>query len=103
MAIYRRVLTGQVAAGEHGEFLAAVEAALEYQAQRGIDARFSVWDSITGPANQVEIISEFDTLSELEQFEELVAQDQTFAELRARVRESMVFETTEITLYRSLV
>ena len=47
MTIYRRVLTGQVAPGQHGDFLAALEAALDYQAQRGVEARFAVWDSIT--------------------------------------------------------
>lgn len=103
MAIYRRVLTGQLAPGKHGEFLAAVEEALDYQAQRGIAAQFSVWDSVTGPASQVEIISEFDSLNELEQFEELAAQDQQFAELRRRVRQAMIFDTTVITLYRRMV
>ena len=103
MTIYRRVLTGQVAPGQHGDFLAALEAALDYQAQRGVEARFAVWDSITGAASQVEIVSEFDSLSDLERFEELAAQDQTFAGLRRRVRETMIFETTQVTLYRRLL
>ena len=100
--IYRRVLTGQVAPGRHGEFLKAVEDALDYQAQRGIEAQFSVWNSISGPASQVEIVAEFDSLQELEQFEELAAQDARFADLRRQVREAMVFESAEITLYRRL-
>lgn len=103
MAMYRRVLTGQVAPGKHQDFLRAVEAALRYQAARGIEARFSVWDAISGPASRVEIIAEFDNLLELEQFEELAAQDQQFAQLRRAVREAMVFESTEIAIYRVLV
>jgi len=102
MTMYRRVLTGQVAPGRHGDFLRAVEAALEYQAARGIEARFSVWDAISGPASRVEIIAEFDSLQELEQFEELAAQDQRFAEMRRAVREAMVFESAEIAIYRIL-
>jgi len=103
MSLYRRVLTGQVAAGKHGEFLAAVEAALDYQAKRGIDAEFQVWDAITGPASQVEIVAQFDSMQELEQFEELVAQDQTFSELRQRVRQAMVFDSASVQIFRSLV
>ncbi len=102
MATYRRVLSGQVAPGQHSEFLAAVEAALDYQRQRGVAATFDIWDSITGPASQIEIVSEFDSLTDLERFEELVAQDQTFAELRQRVRQAMVFESSTVTLYRRM-
>ncbi len=103
MAMFRRVLTGKVAPGRHGEFLRAVEAALDYQSKRGIEARFSVWDAITGAASLVEIIAEFDSLVELEQFEELAAQDQHFAELRRGVREAMVFDSAEINIYRNLI
>ena len=103
MALYRRVLSGKVAPGRHAEFLRAVEAALDYQSQRGIEAHFSVWDAITGGASNVEIIAEFDNLVELEQFEELAAQDQRFAELRRAVREAMVFDSTVINIYRNLV
>ena len=42
MPLFRRVLTGQVAPGQHGKFLAAVEEALEYQSQRGIKADYAV-------------------------------------------------------------
>ena len=63
MALYRRVLTGQVAPGQHGKFLAAVEEALEYQAQRGIDAEYSVWDSLTGSTSEVEICGRSTILS----------------------------------------
>ena len=103
MSLYRRVLTGQVAPGKHGEFLAAVEAALDYQVQRGIDAEFSVWDAITGPASQVEIAANFDSLQELEQFEEIVAQDHTFSEMRQRVRQAMVFDSAAVQIFRRLV
>lgn len=103
MPMYRRVLTGQVAPGRHGDFLRAVEEALEYQSRRGIEARFSVWDAISGPASQVEIIAEFESLQELEQFEELAAQDHRFAQMRRAVREAMVFDSTTIAIYRNLV
>ena len=103
MPLYRRVLTGQVAPGQHGKFLAAVEEALEYQSQRGIDADYSVWDSLTGSTSEVEIISEFESLTELEAFEDLSAQDQRFSELRSKVMQSMVFESASVQLYRRLV
>jgi hypothetical protein len=103
MTLYRRVLTGQVAPGEHGKFLAAVEAALDYQVQRGIQAQYSVWDSLTGNASEVEIISEFESLTELDQFEELSSQDQEFATLRSRVMQSMVFGSASVQLYRRMV
>ena len=102
MTMYQRVLTGQVAPGKHGEFLAAVEAALDYQSQRGIDADFAVWDSITGPASQVQVVAQFDSMHELEQFEELAAQDQTFSELRQRVRAAMVFDSASVQIFRRL-
>lgn len=103
MPMFRRVLTGRVAPGKHGEFLRAVEAALDYQSARGIEARFSVWDAITGQASTVEIVAEFEDLRELEQFEELAAQDQEFAKLRRAVREAMVFDSAVINIYRNLV
>ena len=103
MSLYRRVLTGQVAPGKHGEFLAAVEAALDYQGQRGIDAGFSVWDAISGPTSQVQIVADFDSMQELEQFEELAAQDQTFSDLRQRVRQAMVFDSASVQIFRRLV
>ena len=103
MTMYQRVLTGHVAPGKHGEFLAAAEAALDYQAQRGIEADFAVWDSITGPASQVKIVAHFDSLQELEQFEELAAQDQTFSELRQRVRAAMIFESAQVQILRRLI
>ena len=103
MTLYRRVLTGQVAPGEHGKFLAAVDAALDYQAQRGIQAKYSVWDAITGHASEVEIISEFESLMELDQFEELSSQDHEFATLRSRVMQSMVAGSASVQLSRRMV
>lgn len=102
MSLYRRVLVGQVAPGKHGEFLTAVTAALDYQRQRGIDADFAVWNSITGPASQVEIVAHFDSMEELEQFEELAAQDQTFSDLRQRVRQAMIFDSASVQIFRRL-
>lgn len=103
MPLYRRVLTGQVAPGQHGKFLAAVEEALEYQSQRGIKADYAVWDSLTGHTSEVEIVSEFDSLNALEAFEELSAQDQRFSELRSTVMQAMVFESASVQLFRRLV
>ena len=102
MSLYRRVLTGQVAPGQHGEFLAAAQAAFDYQAARGIEADFAIWDSISGPASEVEIVAQFDSMQELEQFEELAAQDQTFSDLRRRVRQAMVFESASVQIFRRL-
>jgi hypothetical protein len=103
MPMFRRVLTGRVAPGKHGEFLRAVEEALDYQAARGIEAQFSVWDAVTGPTSNVEIIAEFEDLRELEQYEELAAQDQHFASLRRAVREAMIFDSATINIHRKLV
>lgn len=100
--MYRRVFRGRVAPGKHGEFQAALQEALDHQLLRGIDARFTVWDALTGPNNEIEVISEFDSLSDLEKFEDLVAQDAAFAELRQRVRAAMLFETTSVALYRKM-
>ncbi|MCZ6546043.1 MAG: hypothetical protein O6913_10110 [Chloroflexi bacterium] len=103
MGLYRRVLSGQIAPGQHAKFLAAVEEALDYQSQRGIAAQYAVWDSVTGPTTAVEIVSEFDALEELEQFEELVAQDQLFAELRGKVMQALIPGSATVNLYRRLV
>ena len=48
-------------------------------------------------------MAEFEDLRELEQFEELAAQDQEFAKLRRAVREAMVFDSAVINIYRNLV
>ncbi len=101
--MYLRVFSGQIQPGQHAAFLAAVEAAVDYQQQRGIRIRTTVWNALTGDPNRVTIDGEFQSLQDLETFEELVAQDQQFAELRAAVRRAMVFETSTITLYRKML
>lgn len=100
---YMRTLTGEVQPGHHREFVMSVSDALEYQKKRGIDATTSVWAAITGGTNEVSIVGEFDTLAELERFDEMAAQDEEFARLRKATRESMVFLTSHVDLMRNLV
>lgn len=100
---FMRILTGDVQPGRQREFVMSISQALEYQKQRGIDATTSVWSSLTGATNGVSVVGEFDTLAELEQFDELAAQDQEFGRLRRATRESMVFQTSQVQLYRSFL
>ncbi len=100
---FMRTLTGDVQPGRQREFVLSISQALEYQKQRGIDATTSVWSSMTGATNGVAIVGEFDTLGELEQFDELAAQDQEFGRLRRATRESMVFQTSQVQIFRSFL
>ena len=100
---FMRTLTGDVQPGRQREFVLSISQALEYQKQRGIDATMSVWSSMTGATNCVAIVGEFDTLGELEQFDELAAQDQEFGRLRRATRESMVFQTSQVQIFRSFL
>ncbi|PWB43318.1 MAG: hypothetical protein C3F10_11550 [Dehalococcoidia bacterium] len=100
---YMRVLTGEVQAGHHRDFVLAVSQALDYQKQRGIDAHTSVWSSMTGHTNGVSIAAEFDSLTALEKFDEMAVTDAEFARLRAATRASMVFLTSETQLMRNLM
>ena len=95
-------MSGEVQPGHHREFVMSVSLALEYQKKRGIDATTSVWAALTGGTNEVSIVGEFDTLAELEQFDEMAAQDEEFARLRKATRESMVFLTSHVDLMRNL-
>ncbi|MCC7366461.1 MAG: hypothetical protein IT303_19040 [Dehalococcoidia bacterium] len=99
---YMRVLSGEVQAGRHREFVMAISQALEFQKQRGIDATTSVWSAVTGHTSGVSVVAEFDTLAELERFDELAQKDAEFAELRKASRASMVFLTSDVALYRNL-
>ena len=99
---YMRTLTGEVQAGHHREFVMSISLALDYQKQRGIDAQTSVWASMTGATSGVSIVAEFDTLAELEKFDEMAVTDAEFGRLRAATRSSMVFLTSEIELMRNL-
>ncbi len=100
---FMRVLSGDVSPGKHREFVMSISQALEYQSSRGIDATTSVWSSVTGTTNGVSIIAEFDSLSELEKFDEMAVRDAEFARLRAASRESMVFLTSHVQILRNLL
>ncbi len=100
---FMRVLTGEVQPGHHREFVLSVSHALDYQKQRGIDATTSVWSAMTGHTSGVSIVAEFDSLAELEKFDEMAVTDAEFARLRAATRASMVFLTTETNLLRRLM
>lgn len=100
---YMRVLSGEVQPGHHREFVLAISQALDYQKQRGIDAHTSVWSSITGHTSGVSIVAEFDSLAELEKFDEMAVTDAEFGRLRAATRSSMVFLTSETQLMRNLL
>ena len=99
---YMRTLTGDVQPGRKRDFIMSISQALEYQKARGIDATTSVWSAVTGSTNGVSIVAEFDTLGELEKFDEMAAQDTEFGKLRKATRESMVFLTSHVELMRNL-
>jgi hypothetical protein len=98
-----RTLTGEVQAGRHREFVMSISQALDYQKQRGIAATTSVWSAVTGGTSGVSIVAEFDTLAELEKFDEMALQDAEFGRLRKATRESMVFLTSHVDLMRNLL
>ncbi len=100
---FMRTLAGEVQAGHHREFVLSISQALEYQKQRGIDATTSVWSSVTGATSGVQIVAEFDSLAELERFDELAQQDTEFARLRKATRQSMVFLTSNVQIMRNLL
>lgn len=100
---FMRVLGGEVQAGRHHQFVMAISQALEYQKARGINATTSVWSAVTGPTSGISLVAEFDSLMELERFDELAQKDAEFAKLRRASRETMVFLTSEVDLYRNLM
>lgn len=100
---YMRVLEGEVKPGHHRDFVMSVSQALEYQKQRGIEATTSVWSSVTGHTNGIALVAEFDSLVELEKFDEMAQKDAEFARLRRASRESMVFRTSSVNLLRNLL
>jgi len=100
---FMRQLRGEVQPGRHHQFVMAISEALEYQKQRGIDATTSVWSSVTGRTAGILLVAEFDSFAELERFEELVQTDSAFATLRRKARETMVFKTSHVDLYRNLL
>jgi hypothetical protein len=100
---YMRTLAGDVSPGRKRDFIHSISQALEFQKDRGIDATTSVWSAVTGATNGVQIVAEFDSLSELERFDSMAAEDREFARLRAATRESMVFLTSRVQLFRNLL
>jgi hypothetical protein len=100
---FMRVLSGEVQAGRHREFVMAISVALQYQHERGINATTSVWAAMTGVTSGVSIVAEFDSLAELEKFDEMSSQDAEFGRLRKATRETMVFLTSEVQLLRNLL
>jgi len=100
---FMRVLSGEVQPGHHREFVLSVSQALDYQKQRGIDAHTSVWAAMTGHTSGVSIVAEFDSLDELEKFDEMAVTDSEFGRLRAATRASMVFLTSQTQLMRNLI
>lgn len=100
---FMRTLGGDVQPGHHRDFVMSISNALEYQKQRGISATTSVWSAVTGHTNGVLIVGEFDSLAELERFDELAQKDTEFARLRKATRQSMVFLTSNVQLMRNLL
>ena len=100
---YMRTLTGEVQAGRHREFVMSISQALDYQKQRGIAATTSVWSAVTGGTSGVSIVAEFDSLAELEKFDDMALQDAEFGRLRKATRETMVFLTSHVDLMRNLL
>jgi hypothetical protein len=100
---YMRTLTGDVQPGRHREFIYAISQALDYQKERGIDATTSVWSAVTGGTSAVSVVAEFDTLAELEKFDQMAAQDAGFAKHRAASRAAMVFLTSDVQVMRNLL
>lgn len=100
---FMRVLAGEVRPGNHHKFVMAISQALEYQKARGIDATTSVWSAITGQTSGIALVAEFDSMTELERFDELAQKDMEFGALRRATRETMVFLTSQVALYRNLL
>jgi len=100
---YMRTLQGEHLPGRHREFVMAISAALEYQKRHGVNASTSVWSSLTGQTAGVAIVAEFDSLVELEKFDDMATQDAEFSQLRKATRETMVFLTSHVQLARNLL
>lgn len=100
---FMRTLSGDVRPGGHREFVMAVSHALQYQASRGIDATTSVWTAVTGSTSGVQVVGEFDGLSELEKFDEMGRNDAEYTRLRGSARQNMVFLTSQVQLLRNLM
>ncbi|MCK9518632.1 MAG: hypothetical protein M0R74_06335 [Dehalococcoidia bacterium] len=98
--MYRRIFSGVIDQGKTQSFLAAMREARDHQQDRGIRARTSIWGAMTGQTNGVLIISDFNTMNDLERFTEMAAQDSNFAVVRRAVRSEMVFEASDVSIHR---
>ena len=100
---FMRIMTGDVLPGRHREFVLSISEALTYQTERGVDATTSVWSSLSGGTNSIAIVGEFDSMTELQEFDDMALQDAEFARLRRATRETMAFLTTHVDLMRNLL
>ena len=98
--MYRRILSGVIGQGKTRDFLAAMRYSSQHQEERGIRSRITVWGAMTGQTNSVMIVSDFNTLDELEKFTELASTDASFAQVRKEVRSQMVYESATVAVER---
>ena len=98
-----RLMTGEVLPGKGREFVVSLAEALRYQGERGVDATTSVWTALSGGTNAIAIAGEFDSMAELERFDDLALQDAEFARIRRATREAMAFLTTHVELMRNVL
>ena len=100
---FLRLMTGEVLPGKGREFVLSLSEALRYQADRGVDATTSVWTALSGGTNAIAIAGEFDSMAELERFDDLAMRDAEFARFRRATREAMAFLTTHVELLRNVL
>ena len=100
---FLRLMTGEVLPGKGREFVVSLAEALRYQGERGVDATTSVWTALSGGTNAIAIAGEFDSMAELERFDDLAVQDADFARFRRATREAMAFLTTHVELMRNVL
>lgn len=99
---FMRTLSGEVLPGRHREFYVSIAESLEYQKARGIDATTSVWSALTGGTSEVVIAAEFDSLAELQKFDDMGFRDAEFGRLRRETRANMAFSTSHVELLRNM-
>ncbi len=100
---FLRLMTGEVLPGKGREFVVSLAEALQYQSEKGVDATTSVWTALSGGTNAIAIAGEFDSMAELERFDDLALQDAEFARIRRATREAMAFLTTHVELMRNVL
>ena len=100
---FLRLMTGEVLPGKGREFVVSLAEALQYQSEKGVDATTSVWTALSGGTNAIAIAGEFDSMAELERFDDLAVQDADFARFRRATREAMAFLTTHVELMRNVL